>query len=360
MPTTRTSAADLDRMARMMLAESGSIRNPMGGMSTEGLQGVAEVIRNRVLSERFPNTVPQVLNQRNQFTPVRNGTISNYGPSSPGYQGAYDVASAVMSGEQAPTVGNSLNYANLATVNNPNVSQASDPTKRAFNAMTPVRTVVSAANPALQHSFGSWGNQSDVNFANAPSMVQPASLRSQGAPQGAGSSVGGMLSDAWGGLRNTWNSVQPQLSQVTQQINSLPGTPEQKAAIVSAYAKEGQPAATAKYIETLMKGLGGSPFDYGNATPERAAEERNTSGGGQVQKAESNIQKLTPEQQLEVIGLEPKQRVLVEQYMKSGMTFEQAMKVIRGGGQTADNSQPPTPTPWQFPTMMTRPYTRIG
>lgn len=359
MPRTPASASDLNEMARMMLAESSSIRNPLGGISTGGLQGVGEVIRNRVLSDKFPDTVPGVLNQKDQFTPVRDGSIKKYSPSSPGYQAAYDVARAIMSGEQAPSVGNSLNYANLATVNSPKDSQASAATKRGFNAMTPVSTVVSAKNPAMQHSFGSWGDQSDVQFASAPQTMQPQTASYQAPasmPQASQSS--GLLGDLWNTASTTAQNVFSKAKPAVDTINSLPGTPDQKAAIVNAYATGGKSAAASKYLETLMQGLGGSPFDYGHATPERAAEERG--GNGSSRQAESNIQKLTPEQQLETLSLEKEQRVLLEQYMKSGMSFDQAIKVIRGGGQTAGTPPPTTAAPWQFPTMINRPYTRIA
>jgi len=46
-----------------------------GNQPLEGRIAVGNVIRNRVASPIFPNTVYEVIHQKNQFTPVRNGTI---------------------------------------------------------------------------------------------------------------------------------------------------------------------------------------------------------------------------------------------------------------------------------------------
>ncbi len=46
-----------------------------GNQSLEGKIAVGNVVLNRVSDPRFPNTVYEVIFQRNQFTPVSNGTI---------------------------------------------------------------------------------------------------------------------------------------------------------------------------------------------------------------------------------------------------------------------------------------------
>jgi len=46
-----------------------------GNQSLEGKIAVGNVVLNRVASSKFPNTVYEVIFQRNQFTPVSNGTI---------------------------------------------------------------------------------------------------------------------------------------------------------------------------------------------------------------------------------------------------------------------------------------------
>ena len=65
----RYNADDLYWLTRIIYAESGN--QPL-----EGQIAVGNVIMNRVKSPLFPNTVYDVIHQRNQFTPVRNGTIN--------------------------------------------------------------------------------------------------------------------------------------------------------------------------------------------------------------------------------------------------------------------------------------------
>lgn len=195
--------------------------------------------------------------------------------------------------------------------------------------------------------------------AMAPTMASlqtPMAMPSTGQSQAP--SWNNPLSSGWESLKSAWNNAQPQISQVTSTINNLPGTPDQKAEIVKAYANQGKGAAAMKYLQTIMGGSGGRPFDYGYATPERSAEER---GGNQMQQAQAEEPpQLTSEQQQQLLSLETRDRTLVQQYMKNGMTFDQAMKVIRGGGETAGGPTTTPPAPWQFPTMITRPYTRIA
>ncbi len=66
------SAQDLDLMARLVQAESGS--EPFSGKVA-----VAASVLNRVNSSRYPNTIPGVIYQRDhgyQYCPVRIGTIN--------------------------------------------------------------------------------------------------------------------------------------------------------------------------------------------------------------------------------------------------------------------------------------------
>lgn len=189
MPRVAASPTDMDTMARLMLAESSAIKNKYGAVSTPGLQGVAEVLRNRVVSEKFPDTLGGVMYQgyqtkSPQFTPM--GTqygqpVNSYSKSSPGYQSAYDVAKAVLAGEAAtmfdPTQPAPLNYANISHINKPG-SGASARTRSAFNAMAAnpaSMTLASATNPSNQHTFGTIG-QSDVQLASL-SPVAPSAPR---------------------------------------------------------------------------------------------------------------------------------------------------------------------------------------
>lgn len=65
----RLSASDRDLLARLVRAES-------GGESFTGQVAVAQVVLNRVLSNRFPSTVRGVIYQKRQFSPVMNGSIN--------------------------------------------------------------------------------------------------------------------------------------------------------------------------------------------------------------------------------------------------------------------------------------------
>ncbi len=61
------SNEEYELMARVVMSE-GSI------LSLEGKQAIAEVIINRVLSDNYPNTVADVIYQKNQFSLADNGT----------------------------------------------------------------------------------------------------------------------------------------------------------------------------------------------------------------------------------------------------------------------------------------------
>lgn len=63
------SAGDLALMAAIIECEA-------GGEPYEGKVAVANVVLNRVNSNRFPNTILEVLYQKNQFTPVMSGRFA--------------------------------------------------------------------------------------------------------------------------------------------------------------------------------------------------------------------------------------------------------------------------------------------
>lgn len=69
--------ADIDLMAKVVFAES-------NGEPYEGKVAVASVILNRATSPKFPNTVEEVIKQKNAFSCVRNGII-NVTPDSDSY-----------------------------------------------------------------------------------------------------------------------------------------------------------------------------------------------------------------------------------------------------------------------------------
>ncbi|MGM9922915.1 MAG: cell wall hydrolase [Bacillus sp. (in: firmicutes)] len=67
LPKTLTSQ-EKDLMARLVQAEA-------KGEPYQGKVAVANVVLNRVESEKFPDTIGKVINAKGQFTPVANGAI---------------------------------------------------------------------------------------------------------------------------------------------------------------------------------------------------------------------------------------------------------------------------------------------
>lgn len=89
---------DLYWLSRIIYAESGN-------QSLEGKIAVGNVVLNRVASTQFPNTVYDVIFQRNQFTPASNGRIQKTPP-------ADCVIAAKLALEGANTAGNALYFIN--------------------------------------------------------------------------------------------------------------------------------------------------------------------------------------------------------------------------------------------------------
>jgi len=173
-PEVDFSPEELDAATRMVLAESSNIVNAQGGLSTPAYQGVADVIRNRVLSDQFPSTVQGVLSQRNQFEPYGSGAYlgTQYGPTNPNYASVQDVVRGVLSGEVAPVVGGAVNFGNNAIIQGRNT--ASQRTQNAFAQMEADPSSVtfySARNPAsVQQTFGVLPGARPVDFG-APVQV---------------------------------------------------------------------------------------------------------------------------------------------------------------------------------------------
>ena len=88
-------------LSRIIYAESGN-------QSLEGKIAVGNVVLNRVKSSRFPNTVYEVIFQRNQFTPAMTGAI-NRTPN------AESVVAAKLCLEGVNTVGDALYFVNPTT-----------------------------------------------------------------------------------------------------------------------------------------------------------------------------------------------------------------------------------------------------
>lgn len=172
---------EVERMARAMLAESGTIRNPNGTLNLTAAQAVGHVIANRVTNANFPNTVSGVIDQKKQFSTVGDGTINKVDTSSPEYKAAERIAEQVLNGQLQDVTKGSLNFANIDTVNNKK-GYSSTPTKQAFNSMQPRATFTDAQNPNISHTFGTIGNPTTADASHNPvnaarTMAQTASLQ---------------------------------------------------------------------------------------------------------------------------------------------------------------------------------------
>lgn len=92
------SDADRDLLAKIVFLEAGN-------QSLTGQRCVVEVVFNRVLDERFPNTIRGVLSQRNQFS-----TYKNVGIAKP-TQEQYDAIDTVLKSTQPILATNTVFFA---------------------------------------------------------------------------------------------------------------------------------------------------------------------------------------------------------------------------------------------------------
>lgn len=191
-PAVNATAAEIDLMARTMLAESSSIRNAFGRPNVGALQAVGDVVRNRALSEKFPDTIGGVVTQKGQFSPFNKDKsgrrpIDTFTKAHPDFKSTRAIAESILSGETPSVVGNSLNFGNMHTINSKK-GYSSKATQRAFNSMNVERTFADAKNPnTRQHSFGTIGT-SDVAF-NGPRSAQPTSQFASASSPGASQRV---------------------------------------------------------------------------------------------------------------------------------------------------------------------------
>lgn len=382
MPQVQASPGEVDTMARLILAETGNIKNKYGGISTPGMLGVADVIRNRVLSNQYPNSVQGVMGQgaatrSPQFTPMGYAygrPINKVTSSSPGYQAASDVARAVLSGEQAPTVGNSLNYANLSVINKPG-SGASKKTLAAFNSMEPAAQIVSAKNPANQHTFGTIGGNSDVTFAGprqtvttqSASTVTPTAARPTSEPslwESIQSGASNLAQTAKAKGQDALNAYQ----QGSRYVNSLPGTPDQKAAAINGYANGGVLGAMGGYLSGGFKSAGNSltgklntatapVAKYGNqinamlgGSPDGGAGLNMQGAGIGRDLTSTEADQVQPDADMEAAyqspdfrALTPEKQSEVMNYIRQGYSYDEAMAKAKGaaGGNTGGGNQQP-------------------
>lgn len=91
-PEAVISVTDDERNLLARLVEAEARSEPY-----EGKVGVAIVVLNRVLSEKFPNDIRSVIYQKGQFSPVSNGSI-NCNPSEESYQAVDEAVRRINAG----------------------------------------------------------------------------------------------------------------------------------------------------------------------------------------------------------------------------------------------------------------------
>lgn len=101
---TAYTKSELRYMATIIYCEAGN-------QSYAGKLAVGIVVKNRMESKRFPNTIKEVLYQRNQFTPTRNGALNRAlkvydknGFKKGAYASCLKAAKKALSGEKTVTV----------------------------------------------------------------------------------------------------------------------------------------------------------------------------------------------------------------------------------------------------------------
>jgi hypothetical protein len=229
------SPADKSLMARAMVSEGGGIGLPGSQTNLNSMQAVGDVTRNRMMSSQFPasgGTLSGVINQPGQFSvtqPGRSGVspINAVSTSNPQYSRAAGLAGAIMSGELTTAnlttggvVGNSLNFANLSTVNN-KPGYSSGTSKANFNAMQPAGTISSPATPGLSHTFGTIG-PNDVSFNGPLAQSLAASQPAQPNPV-----LGGAIPQPQQMQTAQMPNQMPQVA--SRQMGAMPGMPGQMA-----------------------------------------------------------------------------------------------------------------------------------
>lgn len=160
---------ELDYAARVMLAESRSIRNDEKGINTAALQAVADVMAARVHSNQFPNTLTGVIEQPFQFQPVLDKVnFSQFSRTE--VETAKAIARSVFEATAVPVAVNKDKTAQMYFANVPltlNSSRASSDTKASVAAMKEDEnsiTFYSSTGRGTQHTFGNRGKASDVSY----------------------------------------------------------------------------------------------------------------------------------------------------------------------------------------------------
>ncbi len=175
-PSLNFGPGEKARMASAMVSEN------YAGASPTALQAVGDVIGNRMMSGQYPSTARGVINQPGQFSVTASyrgqpPAINTVNKNSPAYSQAMGLAGAIASGELPSTVGTSLNFGNLNTINNtPGYSKPG--TKTAFNNMSPQYNIGG-------HTFGTIGSTNNVPSSRM-GMAAPGTAQAFNGMPGAG------------------------------------------------------------------------------------------------------------------------------------------------------------------------------
>lgn len=99
-PSSTFTASEINLLQRLVEAEA-------GGESITGRIAVANVVLNRIKSDDYPNTLTEVIYQRNQFEVVNIGTIYTKVPS----DGTIEAVNRALAGEQVVPEGTVIFWA---------------------------------------------------------------------------------------------------------------------------------------------------------------------------------------------------------------------------------------------------------
>jgi hypothetical protein len=182
---------DIDLITRTILGEAA--REP-----TQGKAGVAHVIMNRLRAGNYGKSIPDVLFAPKQFEPwnTRRSQLMAYGPQTPGWEEAQNIAKTVARGLAPDPTGGALNFLNRAVS-----------ARRGDSAMRPGGWGHNLANPVQfegsQHTFGTAAGagtggggrirvaSADPNFVPGGASAAPAAAVSPTMPMGGLGGLGG-------------------------------------------------------------------------------------------------------------------------------------------------------------------------
>lgn len=107
-PSSSFTANEIDLLQRLVEAEA-------GGESIKGKIAVANVVLNRIKSSNYPNTMSEVIYQRNQFEVVNLGTINTKVPS----VDTIEAVNRALAGEQVVPEGTVIFWAKYLSKSHP-------------------------------------------------------------------------------------------------------------------------------------------------------------------------------------------------------------------------------------------------